>query len=142
MHKTQEAHKEIPRVFYDGSCGLCHRFVRFTLVRMKTPFIFSPIQGETFSALIKAKKIEIVPDSIAVYDKKQDQIYFKTEAVLYVLHSLGKGWKCIADVMSCIPLCITNAVYDFIARRRRTFFQKPDTVCPVLPDHLRKFFTE
>ena len=142
MYKKQELHKGIPRVFYDGSCGLCHRFVHFTLVRMKTPFIFSPIQGKTFSELIKAKKIETVPDSIAVYDEKQDQIYFKTEAILYVLRCLGKGWKCLAGLVHCMPLCVTNAVYDFIARIRSTFFQRPDTVCPILPEQLRKFFQE
>ena len=134
--------EESPRVFYDGSCGLCHFFVRFTLLRMQTPFLFSPIGGKTFSHLVQTKKIQTIPDSIIVYDKEQDRIYCKTEAILYVLHSLGKGWKCLAYVIRCIPLCITNACYDFIAKIRSKIFKKPKTVCPVLPENLRKFFQE
>lgn len=77
-----------------------------------------------------------------VYDKKQDRIYFKTEAVLYILRSLGKGWKALSYLIGCIPLCITNTCYDFIAKIRSKIFKKPKTVCPVLPENLKKFFKE
>lgn len=140
MH--QDLFEESPRVFYDGSCGLCHFFVRFTLLRMQTPFVFSPIAGKTFCDLVRLKNIENIPDSIIVYDKKQDRIYFKTEAILYILRSLGKGWKALSYLIRCIPLCITNACYDFIAKIRGKIFKKPKTVCPILPENLRKFFKE
>lgn len=140
--KLNNLSEETPRVFYDGSCGLCHYFVRFTLTRMKKPFIFSPLQGRTFFELIKTKKIEYVPDSIAVYDKEQDRIYFKIEAILYVLRSLGKSWKCLARLISCVPICIANAGYDFIAKIRGKIFKKPKDVCPILSQDLRKFFKE
>ncbi|KAG6558585.1 hypothetical protein RHABOEDO_000087 [Candidatus Rhabdochlamydia oedothoracis] len=140
MH--QDLFEEFPRVFYDGNCGLCHFFVRFTLLRMQTPFVFSPIEGKTFCHLVQTKNIKTTPDSIMVYEKKQDRIYFKTEAILYILHSLGKGWKCLAYLIRCIPLCITNAFYDFIAKIRGKIFKKPKTACPVLPENLRKFFRE
>lgn len=140
MH--QDLIEESPRVFYDGSCGLCHFFVRFTLLRMQTPFLFSPIAGETFCHLVQTKNIETIPDSIMVYDKKQDRIYCKAEAILYILRSLGKGWKCLAYFIRCIPLCITNACYDLIAKIRGKIFMKPKTACPALPQNLRKFFQE
>lgn len=140
--KQEDLFEQAPRVFYDGTCGLCHFFVRFTLLRMQTPFLFSPLEGKTFSALIKAKKIKSIPDSIVVYDKKRDKIYYKTKAILYIFRSLGKGWKCLAYLISCIPIGITNVAYDFIAKIRRKIFQKPDTVCPILPKNLKKFFKE
>ncbi|PWU13512.1 MAG: hypothetical protein C5B45_05895 [Chlamydiae bacterium] len=140
MH--QDLFEKSPRVFYDGSCGLCHFFVRFTLLRMQTPFLFSPIEGKTFCNLMKAKNIETIPDSIVVYDKEQDKIYVKTEAILYILRSLGKGWKALSYLIYCIPPCVTNACYDFIAKIRRKIFQEPKTACPVLPENLRKFFIE
>lgn len=140
MH--QDLFEELPRIFYDGSCGLCHFFVRFTLLRMQIPFIFSPIEGKTFCHLVQNKNIKTIPDSIMVYDKKQDRIYFKTEAIVYILHSLGKGWKVLSYLIRCIPLCITNACYDFVAKIRGKFFKKPKTICPVLPKKLSKFFKE
>ena len=140
MH--QDLFEESPRVFYDSSCGLCHFFVRFTLLKMQKPFLFSPIEGKPFCHLVRLKNIEIIPDSIMVYDKKRDKIYLKTEAILYILHSLGKGWKCLACLIRCIPLCITNACYDFIAKIRGKVFKKTKTVCPVLPENLKKFFQE
>jgi predicted DCC family thiol-disulfide oxidoreductase YuxK len=140
--KLNQISAETPRVFYDGSCGLCHHFVHFVLIRMKTPFIFSPLQGKTFSKLIETRNIQTVPDSIVVYDKKQNRLYFKAEAILYVLRSLGKGWKGLAMFLSCIPLCIANRGYDLIAKIRRAIFKKPSTDCPILPQSLRKFFAE
>jgi predicted DCC family thiol-disulfide oxidoreductase YuxK len=109
---------------------------------MQTPFLFSPIGGKTFYHLVQTKKIQTIPDSIIVYDKKQDRIYFKTEAILYILHSLGKGWKVLSCLISYIPLCITNVCYDFIAKIRSKVFKKPKTLCPILPEDLRKFFKE
>ncbi|MGL5264505.1 MAG: thiol-disulfide oxidoreductase DCC family protein [Candidatus Rhabdochlamydia sp.] len=140
MNKKQ--FEESPRVFYDGTCGLCHFFVRFTLLRMQTPFIFSPIGGKTFCDLVKDKKIEDIPDSIMVYDKKWDEVYFKTEAIIYILRSLGKGWKYLAYLIRYIPLGIANACYDFIAKIRSKIFKKPETACPVIPQNLRKFFKD
>lgn len=140
--KLSNLSEETPRIFYDGSCGLCHYFVRFTLTRMKKPFFFSPLQGSTFSELIKTKKVVCVPDSIVVYDKKQDRMYFKIEAVLYVLHSLGKGWEYLARLISCIPICIANAGYDFVAKMRRKIFKKPKDFCPILSQDLKIFFKD
>ena len=39
-------------LFYDGSCGLCHRAVRFILAedRSGTAFRFAPLGGETFAS--------------------------------------------------------------------------------------------
>lgn len=140
MHK--DLFENSPKVFYDGNCGLCHFFLRFTVLRMQISFIFSPIEGKTFCNLVQTKHIETIPDSIMVYDEKQDKIYFKIEAILYILSSLGKGWKILSYLISCIPLCITNACYDFIAKIRNKIFKKPTVVCPILPKNLRKFFKE
>lgn len=140
MNKNQ--FEESPIVFYDGTCGLCHFFVRFTLLRMQTPFIFSPIGGKTFCDLVNDKKIEDIPDSIMVYDKKQDKIYFKAKAIIYILRSLGKSWKYLACLIQCIPPVITNACYDFVAKIRSELFKKPETACPILPEDLRKFFQD
>lgn len=140
--KLNNLSEKAPRVFYDGSCGLCHYFVRFVLIRMKEPFIFSPLQGRTFSQLIRTKKIEHIPDSIVVYDKQQDRIYFKTEAVLYVLRSLGKSWQWLARLISCMPVCISNIGYNFIARIRGKISKKPKDICPIISQDLRKFFED
>ena len=129
-------------VFYDGSCGLCHFFVRFTITRMPlgNPFVFAPLQGERFSALIKQKKIKKIPDSVVFYDRALKKVYFKGEAIIHILKVLGGFWKLIAYVLSIIPLCAVNFFYDIVAKLRRGFFKKPKTACPIVPEKYKQFF--
>ncbi len=130
-------------IFYDGSCGLCHSFVRFVLLRMQDkPFMFSPIGGKTFSKILKQKKITAPPDSIAVYDEAHDMIYYKAEAVLYVLKTLPKKWQSLTGILKCFPLCVLNMGYTLFAKIRSKLFKKPEGSCPVVPQKLRKFFKD
>src|ERR1043165_6824009 len=56
------------RVFYDGTCGLCHRLVRFVLAEDRTGrvAVFAPLQGETLTSELSPAELRLLPDSVVV----------------------------------------------------------------------------
>ncbi len=129
------------RVFYDGTCGLCHRFVRFLLAedREGRDFRFAPLQGPTFQAAFPAAVRESLPDSIVVQDD-QGIARIRSVAVLHALDRLGGGWRAVAVISRLVPRPMRDLVYDGFARVRRGIFAKPPDVCPIVPAHLARRF--
>jgi predicted DCC family thiol-disulfide oxidoreductase YuxK len=129
------------RVFYDGACGLCHRFVRFLLAedRQGLAFRFAPLQGPTFEAAFPASVRESYPDSIVVEDD-EGVARIRSIAVLHALDRLGGGWRAAAVVARIVPRGLRDLVYDGVARVRRVIFAKPPDVCPIVPAHLTRRF--
>src|SRR5262245_55934633 len=78
------------RVFYDGSCALCHRLVRFVLAEDRTGGIctFAPLQGSTFAATISAAERAGVPDSVVVLTEDR-RLLLRSSAQLHLLDRLG-----------------------------------------------------
>ena len=42
-----------PVVLYDGTCGLCHRSVRWLMKRDRRRLWYAPLQGETFARAVE-----------------------------------------------------------------------------------------
>lgn len=128
-------------VFYDGVCGLCHRFVRFLLAEDRTGagFRYAPLQGETFLAAYPSDVRLAYPDSIVVAGTDR-RVLVRSEAVLRTLERLGGLWRALAIVASAVPAVVRDAVYDAIAAVRKKVFPKPEGVCPIVPAHLSRRF--
>jgi len=128
---TDETKKGLPVspagiVFYDGVCGLCDRTVQFLLKRdTAQSFKFAALQGET------AKQRNDLPNdltSVAFVAKSgtaQEQIYFRSDAVLQMLDQIGGFWS-IVSWLRIIPRPVRDAIYDMIAKRRYQWFGKFD----------------
>jgi len=134
-----ESAREI--LFYDGGCGLCHRTVRFVLWADRTGdrFRFAPLNGELFRKLVSEARRVGLPDSI-VLRAADDSLLVRSAAMLYVLRRLGGWWVVLAVVLKLVPMRWRDALYDFIARRRRAWFRPRADVCPDVPAHLRSRF--
>lgn len=129
------------RVFYDGACGLCHRFVRFLLaedVRGRS-FRFAPLQGSTFEATFPADVRAACPDSIVV-EHGGGRAWVRSAAVLHAMDRLGGLWRALAVIARAVPGAIRDVVYDGVASVRRSIFAKPPDVCPLVPAHLQRRF--
>ena len=127
-------------IFYDGGCGLCHSLVRFILPRDKVGrFRFAPLQGETLSRAIPPERRSVLPDSVVVLTAS-GELLMQSEASIYVLRRLGGIYPLVAALLRLLPNRLRNRLYDFVARRRKQWFQAPTTVCPVVPEHLRTRF--
>ena len=129
-------------IFYDGGCGLCHRFVRFVATRdAGAAFVFAPLGGPTFLAEVPAPERFGLPDSVVVRTA-DGRVLARTPAVLHVLPHLGRWWRFVAAVLRGIPRPIADFGYDRVAAIRRRLFAAPKGACPVLPPELRARFRD
>jgi predicted DCC family thiol-disulfide oxidoreductase YuxK len=127
-------------VFYDGECGLCHGFVRFILPRDKAGiFRYAPLQGETFDQTVSPAQRAALPDSVAVRTAS-GELLTRSAAAIHVLRSLSVFYRLVATVLWLAPKPLGDWLYDFIARRRKGWFAKPPSLCPIVPEHLRTRF--
>lgn len=128
-------------IFYDGHCGLCHRWVKFVMPRDRdgSKFVFSPLQGDTFAQAIPEARRATLPDSIIV-QTHGGEVLMKSTAVLHILRRLGGVWAVLAGVGRVIPRGLRDFVYDRVASVRHKFFKKPSDACPLMPPELRGRF--
>ncbi len=130
------------RLFYDGSCGLCHWLVRFTAWRDKRArFRFAPLGGKTFGESFSPREAARLPDSLVVQTESGD-VYVRSDAVVYVLRRLGGFWGFAAVLLGRIPRAWRDRAYDRIARIRKRLFRPPANLCPRLPPQLRDRFEQ
>jgi len=128
-------------VFYDGSCGLCHRLVSFVLARDPdgSRFRYAPLGGPTFVHSFVAGERERLPDSIVVRTA-DGRTLVRSAAVIQLGERLGGGWRALARAASLFPHWLLDLAYDGIARIRRALFVRPEMTCPIVPQELRGRF--
>jgi predicted DCC family thiol-disulfide oxidoreductase YuxK len=128
-------------IFYDGSCGFCHRWIRFVLAVDKKgeAFRFAPRSGETFSTMIPAEIRVALPASIVVLTS-ETRVLTRSAAVLHILKRLGGPWRYLGVAGSIVPARLRDLVYGSIARVRHRIFRAPEGLCPVVAPELMKRF--
>lgn len=105
-------------VFYDGDCGFCDRTVQFILKHEKKAYIkFSPLQSD-FSKLFFLEEQLSAPDYSTFYFYSNNQLYQKSRAAFLLLPHL-KWYLQPLHVFKLLPLYVRDAVYDYIAKRRK-----------------------
>ncbi len=129
-------------LFYDGGCGLCHRFVRFVLAEDRpTAFWFSPLQGRAIAELVDEPTRRTLPDSVVVR-LADGTLQTKSSAAIAILDRLGGTWRVAAMLMRWIPRPLRDLGYDLVAKLRKSLFATPGAACPILPPALRARFLE
>lgn len=128
-------------VFYDGTCALCHGWVRFVLAEDpggKT-FRLSPLQGDLFSSRVERVDRSSLSDSLIVLTE-DDKLLTHSVAILHVLRRLGGLWRVLASIICVVPSTLLDWCYDRIAGVRNRVFGTRESVCPVLATELRRRF--
>lgn len=130
-----------PLVFYDGGCGLCHRFVRFLLSEDAGPEAvrFAPLESDAFRKAISEERRQGLPDSVVVR-MPDGEILTCSRAILYLLRRLGGAWRILGEAGRFVPPSLLDAAYACVARARRRLFAPPSGACPLLPPDLRSRF--
>ena len=136
-----KAARDKATIFYDGHCGLCHRFVRFVLAedRIGANIAFSPLQGERFANSVPPSQRAGLPDSVVV-QTSDGRFHLRSAAVLEIAQRLGGVWRLIGVIAACIPRRFLDGCYDLVARLRRKLFAAPAAACPLLPADLQERF--
>lgn len=128
-------------VYYDGSCGLCHRTVRFLLAEdREAAFHYAPLESARFADEVASVEAGELPDSI-VLRTPDGQLRVRSAAMIEIGSQLGGIWRALALASRAVPRGLRDALYDQIAAIRHRLFRKPDQACPVLPADLRERFS-
>lgn len=129
-----------PILFYDGDCGICHGFARFVVMRdHEHAFDLAPLQGETHASRVSPAQRDIAPESVQVL-LPDGSFLVRSRAVAAILARLPAPQPIGAWIIALTPRPIADAIYDAIARRRRSLAPLPSTTCPLVPEALRERF--
>ena len=128
-------------IYYDGDCGLCHRWVKFVLPRDPggERFLFSPLGSDYFKEHVGEAERARLPDSI-VLQRGDGSLLTKSSAVMGILRGLGGKWRLAAELMAVVPRGVRDFFYDRVAAVRKRVFAKPTDACPMMPPEQRARF--
>lgn len=127
-------------VFYDGSCGLCHRSVRLVLAEDTTgrAFVFAPLGSEKFAEVFPDPGE--LPDSVVVRTEA-GQTLLRSDAAIHIANRLGGLWRALGFLFGLVPRRLRDLGYDFVARIRYRIFGRAKDACPLMPPDLRSRFS-
>ncbi len=135
-----EAHLHLNRaiVLYDGSCGLCHRSVKFLLRHERDPdLMFAPLQGSTAAAL-RAQYPEIPTNLDTVVLVEDGHARLRSKAILYVSRHLSAPWRWMYAVR-WFPAVIGDLGYRVIAAIRYRVWGRADECALPSPGQRTRF---
>ena len=128
-------------ILYDGECGLCHRWVKFSLSEdyRARRFKLAPLQEASRLSLLSGQNNNLTMDSIVVISDSGERL-IRSEAALYILSSLGGYWRAFSTAGGIIPSTLRDFCYNLIAKYRYLFFGKESVLCPIIPSDLKDRF--
>lgn len=127
-------------LFYDGSCGLCHRAVRFVLAEdpQGQAFRFASLDSTTADVAL-ADLPRPLPDSVAVLTA-DGRLLLRSSAVVHIALALGGIWRLLGALLWLVPRPLRDLAYRGLAAVRYRLFDRPEQACPVVPQGLRDRF--
>jgi predicted DCC family thiol-disulfide oxidoreductase YuxK len=131
------------RIFYDGTCGLCHGGVLFVLRHERTAevrFRYAPLQGKTYRAEVgSAAGSRHQPDTLVV-QTTDGELLERSDGVIHILRRVGGGWGGVAAALALCPRPLRDGAYDLVARWRSRLARRPAALCPEIPVSLADRF--
>jgi predicted DCC family thiol-disulfide oxidoreductase YuxK len=125
-------------VVFDGVCNLCNGAVQFIINHDPSAgFMFTSLQSDIGQQILTQYALPQDDFDSFIYVREQ-KLYQRSTAALYVLHDLGGIWKVLYGFI-IIPRPIRDWVYDRIAKSRYSLFGKRDS-CMIPTPALKKRF--
>jgi predicted DCC family thiol-disulfide oxidoreductase YuxK len=126
-----------PVIFYDGSCGMCNRFVQLVLRHDSTKrFDFASLQGEHAQQVLPTHLLQNL--STVVLKEGDGTTHIRSDAVLRICAGVGGMWK-LLGFLRVFPRPLRDVGYSVIATYRHKIFP-PHDVCGVLTAEDRSRF--
>ncbi len=123
-----------PVLLFDGVCNLCKAAVRFVVARDPAGKVrFASLQSDAGKALLRRYTSQLDPNvRIGVDDSpptvlfvEGGRIYDRSTAALRVLRYLRGPWPALTLLLK-IPKRFRDTLYDFVARRRYSWFGRAE----------------
>jgi predicted DCC family thiol-disulfide oxidoreductase YuxK len=127
-----------PIVLYDGTCGLCHKSVKWILKHERDHEIqFAPLQGPT-AAELRAKHPQIPENVDTVVLVENDQARLRSKAFMYISRHLRAPWRW-GYAFRWLPAFLLDLGYRFIAAIRYRIWGRADMCDLPSPEHRVRF---
>jgi predicted DCC family thiol-disulfide oxidoreductase YuxK len=128
-------------VLYDGTCGLCHRTVRWLVRHDRARALrYAPLQGDA-AARARAAHPELPADLDNVVFLDDGRVHVRSAAFLAIARHLPAPWRW-ARALEIVPRPILDLAYRFVARvRYRVFGRRPDACELPTPDERARFLS-
>ncbi len=108
-------------LFYDGTCGICSRSVRFILKNESDERLnFAALQGNFSTEFLRNFDIEN-SNLTTLYFYSKGNVYSKSRAILALIPFL-KWYNSFFYLGFLIPRFILDFFYDILAKNRKRFF--------------------
>jgi len=122
------------RVFFDGTCGFCHRAVQFLLTHDPSgvAFRFAPLDGTLAASMLPAELRISRPGSLVVCTA-DGRLLTRSAAVVFLGSRLAGIWRVGAGLLDLVPRPLADAGYDVVARVRHRLAPTPTQTCPIVP---------
>ncbi len=126
-------------ILFDGLCNLCDSSVQFVIKHdTNDQFRFVALQSDLGQKIISHIGInEKNIDSVVLYEPGI-AYYYKSNAALQVAKNLG-GLFHLGTVFRIIPTTLRNALYDYIAKNRYSWYGKKQHCMIPTPELKAKF---
>ena len=125
-------------VLFDGVCNLCNRLIRFIIKRdPKAIFRFAALQSKAGQEILIQMKLPKNDMDSVVYIN-EGEYFFRSSAILHILHDLGGVWK-LFYVLIVIPSFCRDFIYSIVARTRYKVFGKKETCMVPTPELQQRF---
>ncbi len=127
-----------PVVLYDGTCGLCHKSVRFILRHERDhDLLFAPLQGET-AAQLRARHREIPETLESVVLVDGDRVRLRSKAFMYSARHLRAPWRW-GYALRWLPAFLLDLGYRVIAAIRYRVWGRAELCDLPAPEHRARF---
>jgi predicted DCC family thiol-disulfide oxidoreductase YuxK len=129
-----------PILLYDGTCGLCHRSVRWILRHERDHDVrFAPLQGAVAAAL-RARWPEIPSDVSTVVLVEDDRVHLRSKAFVYAAKHLRAPWRWLY-AWRWLPAFVLNGAYRIVAALRYRLFGRAELCDLPDPDQRPRFLS-
>lgn len=107
-----------PIIFFDDTCPLCLRCVRFVLdIDGKQQFVFAPLNGKTALENLALKPGNLLAQNSLILledpSTPKEKVFLRAKAVARILWLVGRWWK-LLGWLRWIPF-VPDLVYRFIS---------------------------
>lgn len=128
-------------VLFDGVCNLCESSVQMIIKHDKNEaFMFASQQSETGKDILRYLGIDTKKmDGIVLYEPGV-AYFIKSDAAMEILKEFTFPYS-LLRVFRFLPLSIRDAVYDYIAKNRYTWYGKKEA-CWLPTKELKARFLE
>ncbi len=125
-------------VAYDGTCGLCHGFVRFLLRHDRSGRLsFAASDSET-GRKIFADSGQDPTDPGAMVTLSGEVAITGADAAIAAIVGLGGAWR-LARVLRWTPTFVRTAVYRWVAANRIAWFGRANGCPAPQPEWAQRF---